>query len=278
MIEEARHRRQVHVISPEASVRGWAGDLWLYRNVLLALCSRDIKGKYKQASLGLAWAILQPAVQVVLFTLVFRGVARVETPVFYPLFVLAALLPFNLFQQVVSMGTPSFVTAQGIVTKVYFPRIYTIIAGSSTALVNGAITLALLVAVLLAYGRTPSARMVVALPMLLGIFLLAVGVATLLGALNAKHRDVQHGLPLLMTILIYVSPVLYPLEAMPRAVRPLVMLNPVAGLVDGFRAAVLGVEPYSWPLAWAGFAAALVIFAAGVWVFERTQAKLIDVL
>lgn len=259
-------------------MKGWASDLWLYRNVLLALCSRDIKGKYKQASLGLAWAVAQPAVQVVLFTLVFRGIARVETPAPYPLYVLAALLPFNLFQQIVSMGTPAFVTAQGIVTKVYFPRIYTIIAGSSTALVNGAITLVLLVAALFGYGHAPSAGVIVALPMLLGIFLLAVGVATLLGALNAKHRDIQHALPLLMTVLIYVSPVLYPLEAMPRAVRPLVMLNPVAGLVDGFRAALLGTEPYSWPLAWVCLAVALVIFAAGVWVFERTQAKLIDVL
>ena len=278
MADEVARTRPVQIIEPREKLGVWLKDLWLYRNALLALCARDIRGKYKQASLGVAWALIQPLVQVALFTLVFRGVARVHTPVPYVVFVLAALLPFNLFQQIVTTGTPAFVSAQGIVTKVYFPRLYTVLASTASALVSGLITLLVLIVAMVWFRIVPSSSVLAAIPMLLGAFLLAIGVASLLGAINAKFRDIQHALPLIMTVFMFVSPVFYPLEIMPPRLRPFALLNPVSGLVEGFRAAVIGTTPYSWNLAWASLGVSLLVFVVGVFVFERAQARLIDVL
>ena len=278
MAEVIRRPRVAHEIGPRPSVSVWIRELWGYRNTLIALSARVLRSKYKQASLGLAWAVIQPLVQVGIFTVVFAGVAHVASPVPYPLFVLAALLPFNLFQQTVMMGTPAFVNAQGIVTKVYFPRLYTVLAASSSALVSAGITLALLVCSMIIY-RPPITNMIwLTVPAIAGIALLSVGIASLLGAINARFRDVQHALPLLMTVLLYVSPVLYPLSAVPRRIRPFALLNPVTGLVDGFRSGIIGTPPYSWELVWLALALSACIFVAGIWFFERTQAQLIDVL
>jgi homopolymeric O-antigen transport system permease protein len=278
MAEEAVRTRPAQIIGPRETFGVWLKDLWLYRNALVALCARDIRGKYKQASLGVAWALIQPLVQVALFTLVFRGVARVHTAVPYAVFALAALVPFNLFQQIVSAGTLSFVSAQGIVTKVYFPRLYTVLASTAAPFLSSVITLVILVIAMIWFRVVPSANVIVAIPMLLGSFLLAIGVASFLGVINARFRDVQHALPLIMTVFMYVSPVLYPLEIMPPRLRPLALLNPVSGLVEGFRAAITGIAPYSWNLAWGSLGISVIVFIVGVCVFERAQARLIDVL
>ena len=277
-MQEVQRQRITQIIGPRESVGVWAADLWRYRATLWALCARDIRGKYKQSALGVAWALIQPLVLVGVYSFVFAGVAKVQVPVPYPVFVLSALLPFNLFQQIVSLGTPAFVQSQGITTKVYFPRLYTVIAGSASALMNALVTLVALTFALVFYGRPPSSRVWLAAPCMLGIFLLSLGLAALLGAVNARYRDVQHGLPLLMTVLLFVSPVLYPLSSVPNRIKPFALVNPVTGLVDGFRAAIIGGEPYSWPLIWLALASSVIIFALGVLVFERTQAQLIDVL
>lgn len=278
MSETIRRPRTIHEIKPRESVSVWARDLWSYRNTLLALCARDIRGKYKQTALGLAWAVIQPLVQVGIFTIVFAGVAQIPTPVPYPLYALAALLPFNLFQQTVTMGTPAFVNAQGIVTKIYFPRLYTIIAGSSSAVINALVNLALLIIAMIVFRQPVTVMIWLTLPTLIGTIFLGVGVACLLGAVNARMRDVQHALPLLMTVLLYISPTLYPLSSVPEKIRPLALINPVTGLTDGFRAGIIGVQPYSWELVWVSLAVSACVFVLGVWLFERTQAQLIDVL
>src|SRR5687768_9327785 len=275
---ESPPARIPRVLGSTSSVGDWLKDLWDYRDILVALSARDLRGKYKQALLGAVWSIVQPVTQVGLFTFVFQGVAHISTPVPYRVFALAALLPFNLFQQIVTKGTPGFVVAQGIVTKVYFPRLYTVAAASASALVNAAITLVLLALALVWFRHPVSTSVLLTIPILAGVLLLGLGGAALLGAINARFRDVQHALPLLMTLLLFVSPVLYPLTEVPASVRTLAMLNPVSGLVDGFRAAVLGAEPYSRALVWTALAVSVGIFVIGVSVFERTQAKLIDVL
>jgi lipopolysaccharide transport system permease protein len=279
VIDVPSRPRPVQVIEPRESARVWLRDLWTFRTALGALCARSIRSRYKQAALGIGWAVIQPLVQVGIYTLVFNGVAQVDTPVPYPVFALAALLPFNLFQQLVSLGAPAFVLAQGIVTKVYFPRLYTVIAGGASAFANALVTAVLLAGAMLVL-RVPVSPLglLLALPLLAGTVLLGLGIACLLAAVNARWRDVQHALPLLLTVLLYVSPVLYPLDKVPAALRPLAAANPVTGLVDGFRAAVTGTEPSSWPLVWGALAASAAILLFGVWVFERTQARLVDVL
>jgi lipopolysaccharide transport system permease protein len=268
----------IQVIEPRTSISAWTRDLWSFRGVLWALCVRDVRGKYKQAVLGVAWAVIQPAVQVAIFTFVFRGVAAVNTPLPYPVFALAALIPFNLFQQSVGFGAPGFVAAQGIVTKVYFPRIYTVVAAGAAAFVNCAVSLALLVTAAVLWRIAPGPAAVLAAIPLLGVSLLSVGSAALLASLNARFRDVQHALPLLMSGLLYLSPVLYPVTAVPELVRPIALANPLTGLVDGFRALALGLAPYSWTLLGVSLVSSALVFAVGVWVFERTQSRLIDVL
>ncbi len=265
-------------IRPGSDVRLWAGDLWRYRGVLWALCRRDVRAKYKQAALGVAWAVLQPAAQVVIFTVVFRGVGGVATEIPYPVWVLASLLPFNLFQQMLSHGAPAFVAQQAIVTKVYFPRIYTVLAGGAHAVINAAVSLVLLGIVMLAHGVTPPATALLALPLLVAVALLAVGGAAVLAAINVRFRDVQHALPLCMTVLLFLSPVLYPLERLPGLARTLAAANPVTGLVEGVRWSLTGVPPSSAALVLGACAASVVVFAAGVLVFERTQARLVDLL
>lgn len=270
--------RPISVIEPRQSFNLWLRDVWQFRNVLYALCLRDIRGKYKQAVLGIAWALVLPLVQVLLFTFIFRGIAGVKTPVPYPVFALAALLPYNLFQQIVSFGTPAFVSSQGIITKVYFPRFYTIIAGSASAFLNAAITVVGLIAVMIAYRCVPGPALLLSLPIIGGVVLLAFGVSAILAAINARFRDIQHALPLMLMILMYVSPVLYPLEVMPRRLQTAALLNPVSGLVDGFRSCVTGTAPFSWELTWTVVAFSFFFFVIGILIFERAQARLVDVL
>jgi lipopolysaccharide transport system permease protein len=277
-LESSNDTRRVQVIGARPTIAGWLRDLWQFRNVLLALSVRDVRSKYKQAILGIAWAIIQPAVQVAIYSFVFRGIAKIETPVAYPVFVLASLLPFNLFQQIIALGTPAFASSQGIVTKVYFPRIYTVASGSASSFVNAAISLVLLVIVAIAFRAPLGATAILAGPMLIAVALCALGIAAMLSALNARFRDVQHALPLVMTALMYVSPVLYPLDAVPASVRTLAVINPVSGLVEGFRCAVMGVEPSSWWIIWYSVGASALVFVVGVLVFEAMQARSIDVL
>ncbi|MCK6478920.1 MAG: ABC transporter permease [Planctomycetaceae bacterium] len=263
-------------IGPRPSLRSWLSDLWEYRAVLSALARRDLRSRYRKAVLGVGWAVLQPLVQVGVFTLIFRGVARVDTPVPYPVFVLASLLPFNLFQQIVSQGTPSFANLHAVVSKVYFPRVFTVMAASASPLVNGAVTAGILAGLLAGFRVAVPASALLAIPLLLCMVLLSVGAAAMLAALNARFRDVQHVLPVALQVLLYVSPVLYPMDRLPEAGRMLASVNPVTGLVDGFRSCLLGTEPHSWGLVGAGAALSIALFAAGLLVFDRTQAALVD--
>jgi lipopolysaccharide transport system permease protein len=269
---------RVFIIEPRPSLKTWLDDVWAYRGVLGALCLREIRGKYKQATLGVAWALVQPLVQVAIFTFAFQRIAHVATPVAYPLFALSALLPFNLFAQIITFGTPAFAASQGLVTKIYFPRLYTVLAASASSVVNAVVASAALAVAMGVYGIDLSPRLLLMVPTILATMMLAVGVSAVLGVLNARFRDAQHALPLLMTAMLYFSPVLYPLEAMPTSVRTLALWNPVTGLVDGFRSAATGAPLYSLTYTLLCAGVAVVVFVAGIFVFERTQARLIDVL
>ncbi len=271
--------RPVQVIEPRPSGRVLLHDLWAYRSVLRALARRDLKGKYKQSVLGLAWAVAQPALQVVVFTLVFDRLAGVSTgDLDYPVYALAGLVPYNLFQQAVSTGTPAFVAAQGIVTKVYFPRLYTVLAGCTTAVVNAGVSLILLGVVMAVTRTAPEATSVLAVVPLALTGALAVGVAAALGIVNARFRDIQHALPLALSLAVYLSPALFPLDGASSALRAAAWFNPSAGLLDWFRTALVGGELYSPAMTGLHAGLAVVIALAGTFVFERGQARLVDVL
>lgn len=255
-----------------------ARDLLRYRQVLYALCGREVRGKYRPAVLGLSWAVVQPVVQVGIFTLVFRGVARVETGVPYPLFALASLLPFNLFQQILVQGCPAFANSRNIIGKIYFPRIFTVASACTTAVLNGAVTGVLLAGLLVAYGRIPGAGVLLAAACVVATGLLAFGLTAVLATVNARFRDVQHALPLLATVLMYVTPVLYPASSLPGSVSSVTSANPLAVLVEGTRAGLLGLEAPSAARLAAAILGSLGVFVAGIAIFERRQAALVDIL
>jgi lipopolysaccharide transport system permease protein len=252
--------------------------MWLYRSVLRALAGREIKGRYKQASLGVGWALFQPVVQVLVFSLVFAGLAKVTTEGNYAVFALAGLIPHNFFQQSLTLSTPALVSNQGIITKVYFPRIFTVLASMGTPAVNAVVSLVMLMVLFGLTGTVPPKSVFLAVPLLVATVSLTIGLGAGFSVLNAKVRDVQHALPLMLSMLVFLSPALYPLKRMSVGMRTLAMLNPLTGLIDGFRSAVTGIPLYSMRLTVIDAAVSFVALFVGVAAFQRAHPSLIDVL
>lgn len=267
------------IIEPRRSWSRWWLDFLQYRGALWSLVLRNIRSRYKQAVLGVAWALLQPLLQIAVFTLVFGVVARVPTgQVPYPVFALAGLIPWNLFSRIVSEGATSLVVNQHIISKLFFPRIYLVLAVGSSAILDAALSVALLIAVMIWYGVTPNATVVLALPTFAGVLIAAFGIAALLAALNARWRDIQHVLPLLLQLGLFVTPVAYDASIFPPSHNWLVAFNPLAGLIELFRSSLLGQ-----PLPDAATITTSLIVCAGVavgglWLFARSEARIVDVV
>ncbi|MDQ6829816.1 MAG: ABC transporter permease [Gemmatimonadota bacterium] len=269
----------VIVIDGSASWRLWWSDLFVYRGALQSLARRNVQSRYKQAALGVTWALLQPAIQVGVFTLLFGMLAKIPSDgVPYPLFALAGLLPWNLFQKTTSDGAQSLVTYQTVISKLYFPRIYLVLASAASALVDAAVTVVFFLAAMLWYGVHPGARMLLAIPALGGVLLFALGFAALLAGINARWRDVQHTLPFLMQVGLYVTPVIYRTSFVPEKWRWLLALNPLTALVEIFRAAALGLAMPDAYTVLASLGVSLVMIVTGVLYFRRTEATVVDVL
>jgi lipopolysaccharide transport system permease protein len=270
--------RPIQVIEARPSTRGLFREVWAYRAVLRALAGRELRGRYRQATLGIGWALLQPVLQVIVFTLVFSRGGRADAHTSYAVFALAGLIPYNLFQQGLTAATPAFVAAQGIVSKVYFPRIYTVLASTTTAFVNAGVSLVFL-AVLMAATRTrPAASAPLAIVALAGIVALTIGLGAMLSVLNARVRDVQHALPLVLGLAVYLSPAILPIDSMSPGLRRLVLLNPTSGLIDAFRSAITGEPLHSMTLTAIDATLAIAVLLVGVVVFQRSHAPLVDVL
>ncbi len=267
------------VIDGSASWRLWWSDLFRYRGALQSLARRNVQARYKQAVLGVAWALLQPVIQVGVFTLLFGMLAKIPSDgAPYPLFALAGLLPWNLFAKTISDGAQSLVVYQTVISKLYFPRIYLVIASAASALVDAAATVLLLAAAMAWYGVHPGVRVLLAIPALAGVLLFALGFAALLAGVNARWRDVQHTLPFLMQVGLYVTPVIYRTSFIPEKWRWLLALNPLTALVEIFRAAALGLPLPDVRVISTSLAVSLVAIVAGVLYFRRTEATVVDVL
>jgi lipopolysaccharide transport system permease protein len=272
-------RTHVLVVDARRSWSRWWSDVFIYRGALRSLMWRNVRSRYKQAVLGVGWALLQPALQVSVFTLVFALVARVPTgDVPYPLFALAGLIPWNLFSKVVSEGATSLVTNQHIITKLFFPRIYLVLAAGASAIIDAAISLALLAGLMIWYQVRPTPMLVLALPALFGILIAALGIATFLAALNARWRDVQHTLPLLLQIGVLVTPVAYHASFFPKSWQWLVAINPLAGLIELFRASLLGQPLPDARVLVTSLTVCAALAVGGLWLFTRSEAKLVDVV
>jgi lipopolysaccharide transport system permease protein len=257
----------------------WLADVRQYRGALYSLASRNVRSRYKQALLGMSWALIQPALQVGVFTVLFGIVARVPSgDVPYPLFALAALLPWNLFARIVSDGSQSLVANQHMITKLFFPRIFLVLAAGASAFIDAAATALMLAALMIAYGFALGANAWLVAPAFIGLVLFAYGFAALLAAVNARWRDVQHTVPFGLQIGLFLTPVLYPTVIVPERFRLLTALNPLTGWIALFRASVLGTPLPSSDVILQSVGVSLAITLLGFWYFARAERTIVDVV
>jgi lipopolysaccharide transport system permease protein len=262
--------------------RRWAAidlrELWAHRDLLYFLAWRDVKLRYKQTVLGAAWAILQPLLTMVVFTILFGRLARVPSEGHpYAIFSYAGLLPWTFFSSAVANSGNSLVGNANLITKVYFPRLVIPGAAVCASLVDFAIAAAILLAMMPYYGVAfhPTLFMLPALVAL--TMLIATAVGTWMSALNVKYRDVRYALPFLLQIWMFVTPVIYPVSFVPARWRWVLLLNPMTGAIEGFRAAIFGTS-FDWPAlaASAAIMSAVLIYAA--YAFKQMEREFADVI
>jgi lipopolysaccharide transport system permease protein len=263
--------------------RGWPkleiGELLSYRGLLLLLAWRDVKSRYSQTVLGAGWAVLQPVLAMIVFSVIFGRFAKVPSDgVPYPVFSLAALVPWAYFSSALTGSSNSLVTNRSLLTKVYFPRLVIPAAQVLAALVDFAIALLVLLAVMLAFGMVPRIETLWMLPLLLAIIsMTALGAGCLLAALNVQYRDVRHLSPFLVQLWMYASPIVYPMSLLPEQYRALYAINPLAGAITGFRGMLLGTEPVTALQLGLSLAGAAGVFVAGTLYFRRTERVFADI-
>jgi lipopolysaccharide transport system permease protein len=254
-------------------------DLWRYRELLGFLAWRDVKVRYKQAVLGVAWAVIQPAVQTLLLSFVFGKLAKMPSgDVPYPLLVLAGLLPWQLFSSAFSGAGSSVVGNANLISKVYFPRLIIPLSALAVALIDLAVLLVLTIPVAAFCGVMPTWRLLLLPAFILGALLIALGAGLWITALTVKYRDFRFITPFILQIGVFVTPVGYRTDFLPNW-RDLLALNPLTGVVEGFRWCLLGgtTEFYVPGLA-ISFAVAAVLLAGGLWYFRKTERQFADVI
>ncbi|MCX7859457.1 MAG: ABC transporter permease [Chloroflexus sp.] len=253
-------------------------DLWVYRELLFFLVWRDVKVRYKQTLLGASWAIIQPVLQLVVFTIIFGRLAGVNTNgIPYPLFNLAGLLPWQFFANTVGQAANSLVGSANIVRKVYFPRLAIPTASVLAGVVDFGLSFSILVALMVWYQWPPSPAILLLPIFLLLAMMTALGVGYWLSAINARYRDVRHATPFLVQLWLFATPVVYPSNLIEGYWQLFYALNPMVGVVEGFRWALIGTQPPSLLLL-VSVAMAITIFGTGLLYFQSVERKLADVI
>jgi lipopolysaccharide transport system permease protein len=265
------------------ATRGWAPinirELWVSRELLLFFVWRDIKVRYKQTVLGVLWAIVQPLSTMLVFTIFLGWLARVPSgDIPYPLLVLTGLVPWTFFASGLTQSANSLVSAQNLITKIYFPRLLVPVAALFSGLIDVCLAFAILLAVAFAYGYFPTLSLIWAPFFLLLGLLTALGAGLWFSALNVEYRDVRYIVPFLTQLWMFVSPVVYPASLVPARWLNLYALNPMAGCVAGFRWAILGgTPPPAGPLL-ISLVGALVLVVTGTFYFRRVERTFADVV
>jgi lipopolysaccharide transport system permease protein len=263
---------------------GWQmlnlAELWRYRELLYFLVWRDVKVRYKQTVLGAAWAILQPTMMMVVFTIFFSRVAGLPSgDLPYPLFAFAGLLPWTFFATGIATAGNSVVVSERLITKVYFPRLAIPFASVGAAAVDFVIAFGMLVALMLWYGVVPGPGLLL-VPLVFVVILLAtLGMGTLLAALNVAYRDFRYVIPFLVQVWMFATPTVYmqPDASKGGAIRALMTLNPLTSLIDTFRAACLG-GPIDWPSFGIATVCIVAVFLAGCFYFRRVEDNFADII
>ncbi len=259
--------------------------LWEYRELLYFLVWRDVKVRYKQTALGVAWIVLQPVVSTVIFTFIFGGLLNVPSNGLpYAVFAYAGLLPWQYFAGALTRTSTNLVDNANLISKVYFPRLVVPLSGVVSSLVDFAVGLVILFVLLLIY-RLPLSPTVLLLPLFLLLALItALGFGLWLSALNVRYRDIKQLIPFIVQVWMYLTPVIYPVDLLPAPLRPLLALNPMTGVVSGFRWAVLGDAATATGLEAPGLLFALsvvmavVVLVGGLFYFRSTERTFADII
>ena len=257
---------------------GWS-ELWEYRELLYALVGRELKLRYKQTAIGVSWVLLQPLVTMLIFTVIFGGLAKMPSDgVWYPVFALTALLPWTYFSQAVTRAGGALVSNANLVSKIYFPRILLPLSAVIAPLVDFALSLGLLFGMLI-YAGIPFTWKFLSLPIFILIAMIsAMGVGLVVSATNVKYRDVGHAIPFVMQIWMFVSPIVYPVSLVPEKWRFIYGLNPMAGVIEGFRWALLEQTAPDPMVMAASFVVFVVFLLASLVYFRQMERQFADVI
>ena len=253
-------------------------ELWSFRELLYFLTWRDIKVRYKQTELGIAWAILQPLLAMLVFTLFFGRLAGVPSDNLpYPVFAYAGLLAWTFFANAITTSGNSLINSTHLITKVYFPRMIIPSAAIAAGLVDFAIAFGIML-VLMAYYRVALTWNILMFPLIVMLItLLALGMGMWLSALNVKYRDVRFALPFLVQLWMFVSPVIYPTSFLPATFRWLLSLNPMTGLIEGYRSSLLGL-PFNWTSLAVSAGMTLILLIYSSYAFRRMERSFADII
>ena len=263
--------------------QGWASvdfrELLRYRELLYFLTWRDIKVRYKQTVLGAAWAVLQPALTMIIFTVFFGRMANIPSEgVPYPIFSYAGLLPWFYFANAVTFSSNSLIGDARLINKVYFPRLFIPMGSTLAGLLDYSISTVLLVVIMGYYGMVPDAGILLLPLLMVFCFMAATGAGMLTAALNVQYRDIRYAIPFLMQLWLFLTPVIYPSSMLSPGYQWVMALNPMAGLVEAHRAAVLPDTTVDWTSLGTSVAVATALFVVGVLYFKRVERSFADVI
>lgn len=254
-------------------------ELWLYKELLYFFAWRDLKVRYKQTFIGVAWAIFQPFVTMVVFSVFFGGLAKVPSDgVPYPIFVYVGLLFWQFFSSALGDTSNALINNQAIITKVYFPRLILPISTVITKFVDFLIATFILIGLMFYYGYMPHLSGLLILPLLLLItFMASVGGGLFLASINVKYRDVRYALPFFIQIMLFITPVIYP-ASIAGKYSFLLAINPMTGVIQSARAAILGTAPINWLLIGISLVGTFVLMVFGTYVFKKTERFFADII
>jgi lipopolysaccharide transport system permease protein len=255
------------------------GNVWRYRELLHTLMMRDIQVLYKQATLGAAWAIIQPVFAVVVFTVVFGNFAKMPSDgIPYPIFAFAAVLPWTYFAEATRRASTGLVDDADLVRKVYFPRLIIPLAKVSAPLLDFAIAFCVLLIMMAFYGVMPSVKLLAIIPLIMVAGTLALAIGLWLGPINVRFRDVKHTVPFMLQIGMYASPIVYPLSQVPAEWKALYSLNPMVGVIEGFRWAVFDRGSPDFVALGIGLLVVLTLLLGGLVWFKNQERSFADVI
>ncbi len=283
MTEKARitlPRIEYEITPPKGLLTLDIAELWRFRDLLYIFVWRDIKVRYKQTALGVAWAVFQPLVTMIIFTIFFGRLAKVPSDgIAYPIFVYTGLLFWNYFSTALTSTSNSLIESESIIKKVYFPRLILPFSTVVTPLIDFGFAF-LVLAGLMAYFRfVPGIMGIVAIPLLLLVSLAtALGLGLFLAATNVKFRDVRYILPFFLQMLLFITPIIYPVSSVPAKYQFLLFINPMAGVTSLARATLLGTTPIDWHLLLISIISSVVLLLLGFAYFRRTERFFADIL